>query len=208
MRMTLNEIAKLVKGHVLGDPDCIIEGVGPIDAAKKGEITFAEKGAGLKQLGQTNASAALVPQDVSKAAIPVIQVENPRIAFAKLLGHFHPMQKPAPGIHSTASIGDHCQVGDNVFIGAGVVVGNDVTIGDDVVLHPLVVLGDNVTIGQNSVIYPHVSILERCRIGERVIIHAGSIIGSDGFVSCGFIRHDLLLLLSRAFFRLSTRIDY
>lgn len=185
MRMSLSEISQLVQGHLIGDPDCIIEGVGPISEAQKGDISFAEKGEALKQLDRTNATAALVPRRVTEAPIPIVQVDNPRNAFAKLLRHFHPLRKPQPGVHPTASIGDNCRLGRGVSIGAGTIVGNNVTLADGVVLLPLVVIGDDVTIGRESYIYPHVSILERCRIGRRVIIHAGTVIGSDGF---GFVQ--------------------
>ena len=185
MRMTLSEISQLVQGHLIGNPDCIIEGVGPISEAREGDISFAEKGEALKQLDHTSAAAALVPRGVNEAPIPIIQVDNPRIAFAKLLRHFHPMPKPQPGVHPSASIGDNCRLGKGVSIGAGTVVGNNVTLADGVVLQPLVVIGDDVTIGQETFIYPHVSVLERCRIGQRVIIHAGTVIGSDGF---GFVQ--------------------
>jgi UDP-3-O-[3-hydroxymyristoyl] glucosamine N-acyltransferase len=185
--MTLNEISQLVQGDLAGDPECIIEGVGPIDTAKSGDISFAEKGQALKQLDQTNASAVIVPLGVTEAAIPIVRVDNPRIAFTTLLRHFHPMPKPPPGIHPSASIGDNCRLGEGVSIGAGTVVGHNVTLADGVVLHPLVAIGDGVSVGEQSVIYPQVSVLERCRIGRRVIIHAGTVIGSDGF---GFVQQE------------------
>lgn len=183
--MTLNEISQLVQGDVLGDPDCIIEGVGPISEAKTGDISFAEKGEALKELKCTRASAVLVPRSVTESPIPIIQVDNPRIAFAKLLRHFHPLPKPKPGVHPAATVGENCKLGKDVSIGAGTVLGDNVTLADGVVLHPLVVLGNDVTVGADSVLYPHVSVLERCRIGRRVIIHAGTVIGSDGF---GFVQ--------------------
>lgn len=185
MRMTLNEISQLVQGDVQGDPDCLIEGVGPIGDAKKGDISFAEKKETLTELDRTKASAVLVPCNVTEAPIPIIRVDNPRIAFAKLLRHFYPLPKPQPGVHPSAAIGENCQLGHGVSIGAGAVLGNNVILADSVVVHPLVVLGNDVTVGKDSVLYPHVSVLERCRIGRRVIIHAGTIIGSDGF---GFVQ--------------------
>jgi UDP-3-O-[3-hydroxymyristoyl] glucosamine N-acyltransferase len=185
MQMTLNEIAQLVNGHLLGDPDCVISGAGPIGEAQAGDITFAEKGSSLKKLDQTRASAVIVPSHVAEATVAMIQVENPKLAFAKVLAQFHPMPKPDPGIHPSAVIGDNCQLGEGVCVGAGTVVGKNVVLADGVILYPLVFIGDNVSIGPETIIYPHVSILERCRVGRRVIVHAGSVIGSDGF---GFVQ--------------------
>ena len=126
----------------------------------------------------------IVPREFTDSPHNLIQVDNPRVAFAKMLNHFNPATGPTPGIDPKAVVGSDCTIGTGVAVAAGAVIGNHVTIGDGVVLHPNVVVGDNVTIGEKTIIYPNASILERCVIGCRVIIHAGSVIGSDGF---GFV---------------------
>jgi UDP-3-O-[3-hydroxymyristoyl] glucosamine N-acyltransferase len=183
--MTLNAIAGQVAGRVIGDPDTIITGVGPLESAAEGDITFAEKGPSLQKIANCRASAVLVPLDFSDSPRNLVQVNNPRLAFAAILSSFHPLKRPALGIHSSAVIGEGCRLGKEICIGAGTVLGDRVTIGDNVWLHPLVVIGDDAAIGNDTIIYPHVVILERCRIGQRVIIHAGTVIGSDGY---GFVQ--------------------
>lgn len=183
--MTLQQIAQLVGGRWIGAADTIITGAGPLDGAGEADITFAEKGPALQQIGQSRAAAVLVPLEFSDASKSMIQVKNPRLAFAIILAHFNPLKRPAPGIHPSVVMGSGCRVGQGVSIGAGTVLGERVTIGDGVALHPLVAIGDDVVIGNDTIIYPHVAILERCRIGQRVIIHAGTVIGSDGF---GFVQ--------------------
>ncbi len=183
--ITLKAIADQVGGHVLGDPDTIITGVGPLESAREGDITFAEKGPSLQKISDSHATGFLVPSDFSCPSKNLVRVKNPRLAFAAILSWFHPLKRPAPGIHPSAVIGEGCRLGREICIGAGCVIGERVTIGDGVWLHPLVAIGDDVAIGNETIIYPHVAILERCRIGQRVIIHAGTTIGSDGY---GFVQ--------------------
>ncbi len=183
--MTLKAIADQVAGKVAGDPDTIITGVGPLESAAEGEITFAEKGPSLQKIAESRAAAVFVPADFSDSSKNLVQVKNPRLAFANILSCFYPLKRPAPGIHPSAVIGEGCRLGREICIGAGTVLGANVTIGDGVWLHPLVAIGDDVVIGNDTVIYPHVAILERCRIGQRVTIHAGTVIGSDGY---GFVQ--------------------
>lgn len=184
MPINLKQIAKLVDGELNGDPDCIISGVAPIDQATEGQITFAEKGPAGKGLAKCRASAIIVPEEITGLPLNQILAENPRVAFAKVLNHFNPATGPDTGIHPTAVIGEKCAIGQGAAVSAGVVIGNQVTLGNRVIVHPNVVIGDNAVVGDDTIIYPNSSILERCLIGCRVIIHAGSVIGSDGY---GFV---------------------
>jgi len=184
MNLTLHQIAEMVDGVLTGDPACTIEGVAPFEAAGPGKITFAEKGSLLKGPDRITAAAVLVPPGLSSDDVNIIQVKAPRLAFAKLLAYFHPDKQLPAGVHTSAVIGADCQFGSQVHIGAGAVVGDRVHLGDQVTIHPLVIIGDDVRIGNNTTIYPHVAILERCTVGCRCIIHAGTVIGADGF---GFV---------------------
>jgi len=182
--ITVGTIAEYVEGILAGDPDCLVTAPNSIDQAVNGQIAFAEKGAALKALAKTQASAVLVPKGVQAAAVNLIQVDNPRLSFAKVLHLFIPSSSIPIGIHPSAVIGQGCRIGNDAAVGPGVVVGSGAAIGERVVLHPNVTVGDNVRIGDDTVIYPNAAILERSRIGQRVIIHAGTVIGSDGY---GFV---------------------
>ncbi len=184
MMISLGQIAEIVKGELTGDPQCAISGAGPLDQAIEGQITFAEKGSGLKRVAGTRAAAVIVPKGFSHPDVNLIQVGNPRLAFAQALEIIYPSVKPGESLHPNAVIGKNCMIGKDVAIAAGVVLGDNVTLGDRVRLHPNVVIGDQVVIGNDTLIYPNVSVLKHCRIGCRVIIHAGTVIGSDGF---GFV---------------------
>lgn len=181
MELSLVRIAEVVEGEIKGDRNKYIRGVAPFDAAKGDEITLAGNVKFLKRIHETDAGAIIVPRDFQAPAKNIIRVDNPQLAFAMVLNLFYPPSKPEPGINSKAHIGKEFICGREVSIAPFAVIGDNVTLGHRVVLHPNVVIGDNVVIGNDVKIYPNVTILERCRIGSRVIIHAGTVIGSDGF---------------------------
>ncbi|MEJ2039330.1 MAG: UDP-3-O-(3-hydroxymyristoyl)glucosamine N-acyltransferase [Desulfosarcinaceae bacterium] len=187
MQMTLGEIAALVHGEVLGDAAMPIRGVAPLDLAGRHEVAFAERGPALKRIGRSDAGAVLVPKGACDSTKPLVLVENPRLAFTRLVAMFHPPSRPVSGIHPTAVIGRDCRIGADAAITAGVVIGDHAVIGDRVTLHPNVVVGNGVVIGDDTVIHPLVAVLEGCRVGARVIIHAGTVIGSDGY---GFVQDE------------------
>jgi len=180
MEILLSEIAKLVDGSVKGDLQKKILGVAPFEHATDDDLTFVDSVKLIKKINETKAGAIIVPMDVEAASNSIVQVENPRVAFAKIMNLFYPASKPKSEISTSTYIGEKLICGKEVSIAPFVVIGNNVIIGDGVILHSGVFIGDNVKIGNNTLIYPNVTILERCIIGNRVIIHAGSVIGSDG----------------------------
>ena len=181
MELSLARIAEVVEGEIKGDRNKYISGVAPFDVAKGDEITLAGNAKFLKRIHETDAGAIIVPLDFQAPAKNIIRVDNPQLAFAMALNLFYPPSKPEPGINSKVYIGKELIRGREVSIAPFAVIGDNVTLGHRVILHPNVVIGDNVVIGNDVKIYPNVTILERCRIGSRVIIHAGTVIGSDGF---------------------------
>ena len=102
--ITLGYIAQFVNGRLTGDPDCPITSAGSIDDAGEGQITFAEKGAAQKSVSQTKAAAVLVPPGFDKPGINLIHVDNPRLAFAKVLDLFRPPAGVAIGVHPSAAM--------------------------------------------------------------------------------------------------------
>ncbi|MGD8769178.1 MAG: UDP-3-O-(3-hydroxymyristoyl)glucosamine N-acyltransferase [Desulfobacterales bacterium] len=181
MELSLARIAEVVNGEVKGDKNINICGVAPFDDAAGDEITFAGHAKFLKKIDKTNAGAIIVPRDFQASTKNILQVDNPQLAFAMVLNLFHPPLKPEPGISSFSYIGNNFLCGREASIAPFVVIGNNVTVGHRIALSPHVVIGDDVVIGNDVRIYPNVTILERCTIGNRVIIHAGTVIGSDGF---------------------------
>lgn len=187
--MKLSEIIKLLNAEADLRSDIEIKHLAKIEEASEGDITFLSNPKYNKFLVTTNASAILVAKNVEykelkdrKSPIVLVRVENPYIAFLKLIEFFYP--SPAPlrkGIHDTAVISPDAKIGENVAIGANVFIGNRCTIGDNTEIWHNAVLHDDVIVGSNTVIYSNVSIREQCKIGNNVIIHSGTVIGSDGF---------------------------
>ena len=186
---TLEELARLVDGKVVGDPSMVITGVAGVREAARGDITFAANQRYAGRLKHSKASAAVVvPGLVVGNGMPLIQAEKPDEAFTKIADVFAP---PAveyePGVHPTAVIAGDVKLGKDVSIGAHVVVEAGVSIGDRTVLRPQTYVGHAVTIGEDCLIYPNVTIRERVTVGSRCIVHSGTVIGSDGF---GYVRRE------------------
>lgn len=181
MELSLVKIAEIVEGELSGNRGKKICGAASFEEANHDEITFAGNAKFLKRIDETSAGAVIVPRDFQTATKNLVKVDNPKLAFIKVLNLLHPASKPEPGISSSAYIGKKFNCGKDVAIAPFVVIGDNVSLGNRVFVHPNVVIGDNVSMGDDVLIYPNVTILERCIIGNRVTIHAGTVIGSDGF---------------------------
>ncbi len=161
---TLAEIASRLGGRVVGDPQLVIRQVGSLENAGAGQITFLSNSKHSAKLVATRASAVILAPDSEKLTkLPRIVCDAPYAYFAKVSQLFNLSVKQEPGIHASAVIAKTAKLGKNVSIGAGCVVGDDVTIGDE------------------SCLYPRVVIYPGCKLGRRVIVHAGVVIGADGF---------------------------
>ena len=183
-RVTLEELARLVGGEVRGGCTEMLFGIAGIREARKGQITFLVDPKYGKDLETTQASAVIVGSQFSQTDKPLLITSNPFLAYARIAQFFAPQPSHPLGISSLTHRGEECRIGEKVSIYPLVYLGNRVVIEEGVTLYPGVFLGDSVRIGKDSVIYPNVSILSGTIIGQRVIIHSGTVIGSDGF---GFV---------------------
>lgn len=181
MEKTLLELAKVVGGTVVGNPQLVIKGVAGIKEAKPGEITFIANPKYFSLLPHSKASAVILSEQAKETHISSIRSANPYLAFAKLLHLFHDKPNISTGIHPQACIDPSADIGEHMSIHAFAVIGNNVQIGKNVQIYSGVFIGNFCQIGDGTIIYPNVTIYHHCRIGSNVIIHAGSVIGSDGF---------------------------
>jgi UDP-3-O-[3-hydroxymyristoyl] glucosamine N-acyltransferase len=180
--MKLIEIAKFLNGELVGDPDIQISGVAKIQTATSGELTFLANPKYGKYLDSTKASAVLISKNQSAPQINHIKVDDPYLSFLEVLNLLYPLKNPDyNGIHPTAVIADTAIIGKNVQIGPNVYIGEFVKIGDRSLLYPNCIILDNAEIGKQCRFYPRVSIREGCCVGNNVIIHDGTVVGSDGF---------------------------
>jgi UDP-3-O-[3-hydroxymyristoyl] glucosamine N-acyltransferase len=180
---TLQKLASLSGGELVGDPKLEITGAASLAEATSGEISFFGDRKYIGQLRKTRASAVFVPTDFDEPlAAAQVRVSNPTKAFEQLVLKFAP--KPitfAAGIHPSAIVGSNVRLGERVSIQPHAVIEEGSKIGDDTVIGAGSYIGHETLIGSACVIYPLVTIRERSRIGSRVIIHSGAVIGADGF---------------------------
>lgn len=181
MPFTATQIAEQLKGEVRGDGAVILTGFAPAASARSGDLTFAEKESYFAAAEQSQASAILISGDFPVSNKVLIRVPNARVAAAKLLPLFFPPDQHAPGIHPSASIAASAQIDPSAHIGPGCVVGASVKIGARTALLGGNHLGRNVQIGDDTCLFPNVVIYPQCQIGNRVSIHAGTVIGADGY---------------------------
>ena len=179
----LKAIAKLIGGKLVGNGETLITGICGIKEAKSGDLTFIANSKYLPLLESTRASAVITSADVKAAPKPMIQTENPSLAFAKLAAMLlGPGAEQHPrGVSPKAILGRRIRLGRGVAIQPFVVIEDDVTIGDRTIVYAHSYIGRKARIGNDCLIYPNVSIREKVEIGHRVILHSGSVIGSDGF---------------------------
>ena len=178
---TLQELADHLGGQVIGDPSVNITGLGTLDNAVAGQITFLANPRYAAKVGITAASAIVLTSASETFGRNVIVVDNPYLAFAMLLALFTNRPRIAKWVMSGAFVGECVAIGKEASIYPGTCIADGVSIGDRVTLHPNVTLYEGVVIGDDVTLHAGVSIRERCRIGNRVTIHNGTVIGSDGF---------------------------
>ncbi|RIX41481.1 MAG: UDP-3-O-(3-hydroxymyristoyl)glucosamine N-acyltransferase [Rhodocyclales bacterium GT-UBC] len=178
--LSLSDIAARLGGDVLGDGETRIWQVATLGSAGEGQIGFLANLKYKSQLLTTKASAVIISPDFADSVtLPRIVTRNPYAYYARLATLLNPTTHPVSGIHPSAScasaIPAEVSVGPNASIGEGVV------LGQGVVIHAGCVVGDRVRIGDNTVLYPNVTIYSDCEIGSDSIVHAGVVIGADGF---------------------------
>ena len=167
--MKLHQLAELVNGRVVGDGETQIVRIADLEQARKGEIAYIDDEKFMPAALESRASCLIVRDSEKFSNRTLIEVSNPKLAFALIGAALHPTDRE-PSIHPTAVVAATADVSPTAYIGPNVTIGEYVTVGDNCVLHPNVVLYDGVT------------------IGNRVILHAGVCIGADGF---GYVRHEL-----------------
>lgn len=181
MLLTVLEIAEFVQGRVIGNGQTRVEAVTNIEAPVKGAITFIQDAKYLKRLEATEIACLIVPPTIESSVKTLIQVDLPKLAWAKILEKFYPPPIPSKTISNLASISKSARLGKDVTIEPFACVGDEAEIGDFVVIHAHTYVGPNVKIGNQTVLHSGVKVYERCVIGNEVTIHAGAIVGSDGF---------------------------
>jgi UDP-3-O-[3-hydroxymyristoyl] glucosamine N-acyltransferase len=179
---TVGEIAAKIRGQVKGDSNTAISGIASADRARAGDLTFAENDKYFSAAESSGASAIIVsatnPASASKV---LIQVGNVRVAVAQLLPLFYPLEEHSAGIHPTATVHASAEIDPTAHIGPHCAIGARVRIGAKCVLMGGNHLGADCKLADDVRLFPNVVLYRGTQIGRRVIIHSGTVIGSDGY---------------------------
>ena len=184
MEFSAKQIAQFVQGVIEGDEDATVNTFAKIEDGKPGAISFLSNPKYTHYIYDTESSIVLVDKSVelekpTKATL--IKVDNAYECVAKLLQLYESMKPKKTGIDSLAFISPSAKIGENVYIGAFAYIGDNVVIGDGCQIYPNVVICENAKVGNDCLFYPNVTIYHDCHVGNRVTLHAGSVVGSDGF---------------------------
>jgi UDP-3-O-[3-hydroxymyristoyl] glucosamine N-acyltransferase len=183
--ITAQELAVKVNGTLTGNPAVVVAGVAGLDEANEQDVSFLGNRKYASQLAATKASTVLVEKDFTGQPRPgqaFIACANSTVAFSQAIALFAPPPPSfPPGIHPAAVVAPTATIGAGAHIGPCAVIDERAVIGAGTVIAAGCYIGQDSVVGEKSLLYANVSIRERCRIGSRVIIHPGSVIGSDGF---------------------------
>lgn len=186
--MTLGELIEQLGGSLAqGDPDWSVDAINAWEHASPFDLVFADSTAAVATALASGAGAVVLPSGTA-ATFPkgkcIIEADQPRLWFAraaKLLA------KPSlsSGIHRSAVVSPDASLAVGVVVGAGAVIGSNVQVGDSTRVGAGVIIGDGVKIGEHCQIFPRAVLYPGTTLGDRVKVHAGAVLGADGF---GYVR--------------------
>ena len=181
VKLTAEEISKIIQGEIQGDANVLVSSFGNIKDAKKGAITFLLNKKYEQYIKSTNASVIITPKIKLDTDKTIIKVNNPVKKFSEIIDILQPQDIRENIISRQSQIHKNSKIGERVSINDFCVIKKNVKIGPDCLILPNTFIGENVTIQANCQIGPNVTIYKNCIIGKKCMIHAGAVIGSDGF---------------------------
>lgn len=184
MEFTAEQIANVIGGRVEGNKDAKVHTFAKIEEGTEGAISFLSNPKYTHYLYNTKSSIVIVNEDLElekDVDATLIRVKNAYESIAKLLQIYEASKPKKTGVAPQAYIAPSAKLGNNCYVGPFAYVGEGAEIGDGCQIYPHAVIGDNVKVGTNCIFYPNTTIYQGCKIGNNVTIHAGSVIGADGF---------------------------
>jgi len=184
MKFTAAQIADILEGEVVGNPNAEVHKLSKIEEGTEGSLTFLANPKYINFIYSTQATITIVnntfepEQDITTT---LIKVEDAYKSFSKLLEYYNQVKLMKSGIEQPSVISEGVTYGTDLYLGSFCYIGKNVIIGNNVKIYPNSFIGDNVTIGDNCVFFAGVRIYSETEIGNNCILHSGTIIGSDGF---------------------------
>jgi UDP-3-O-[3-hydroxymyristoyl] glucosamine N-acyltransferase len=184
MKFTAEQIAGILEGTVVGNPESSVFKLSKIEEGTEGSLTFLSNPKYQNYIYTTQASVTIVNNSFEpeqEISTTLIKVEDAYKAFSKLLEYYNQVKLMKFGIEQPSVLPENATYGENLYLGSFSYVGQNVTIGDNVKIYPNSFIGDNVSIGDNTILFAGVRIYSESEIGANCTLHSGVIIGSDGF---------------------------
>lgn len=184
MKFTAAQIAGILEGEVVGNPNAEVYKLSKIEEGTEGSLTFLANPKYINFIYSTKATVTIVNntfEPEQEITTTLIKVEDAYKSFSKLLEYYNQVKLMKSGIEQPSVISEGVTYGTDLYLGSFCYIGKNVIIGNNVKIYPNSFIGDNVTIGDNCVFFAGVRIYSETEIGNNCIIHSGTIIGSDGF---------------------------
>lgn len=186
MKHTLAQLAEALNARVVGDANTEVDAVASVENADSSDLVFVENDKFL-QAALASPAAAIIAGEFAAGVNgkPLLIAAQPKLAFARAAAMLVPRRRWAPGVHSTAIVHYSAKVAKTATIQPHAVVTEDVEIGDGTRIGPGAAIGSRCKIGANCNIAANVTIYPNTLIGDNVVVHAGAVLGADGF---GYVR--------------------
>ncbi len=186
MEFSAGQIAGILQGDVVGNPETTVNGLAKIEEGTLGALSFLANPKYEEFIYTTESSVCIVNRSFSPSkplpsTLTLVKVDDAYACFAKLLEMYSQMTRKQPAIEQPSYFSESAQAGEGLYLGAFAYVGSHVKIGANVSIYPNAYIGDNVMIGDGSVIHPGACIYNDCVVGKNCIIHSGVVVGADGF---------------------------
>jgi UDP-3-O-[3-hydroxymyristoyl] glucosamine N-acyltransferase len=178
---TVGQLAKLVGGTVIGEPDREIRDVADLSNATAEHLSFLANLKYRDQFAKTRAGAVLCTEAIANAHTTLIVCADPYLSLARIATHLHPPPRYAAGIEAGAFVAASAVVDAAATVRVGAIIDAGARVGARTIIGPGAYVGAEAVVGEDCLLHPNANVLARCRLGDRVILHAGVVIGSDGF---------------------------
>lgn len=184
MKFTAEQIADILEGEILGDPNVEVSKLSKIEEGVEGALTFLANPKYTSHIYSTKASIVIVNRSFiseKEVSSTLIKVDDAYKSFSKLLEYYNQVKLNKFGIEQPVVFPETTVMGKDIYLGAFSYIGDNVVIGDNVKIFPNCYIGDNVTIGDNTILFSGTKIYADCIIGKHCVLNSGVIIGADGF---------------------------
>lgn len=184
MKFTAQQIAGILDGDIVGNPDVEVSKLSKIEEGLKGSLTFLANPKYTHFIYNTEASITIVNKTFvaeNDIKTTLIKVDDAYLAFSKILEYYNAVKLNKVGIESPSFIAESASLGNEVYVGAFSYIADNAVLGNNVKIFPNAYIGDNVVLGDNTIVFSGAKIYSETIIGKNCVINSGAIIGADGF---------------------------